>query len=218
MSDADVRRPRRIIPAEAAPVPPAQPAAPGTPLPPLLRQAERFQRSLWQPAGQRSAAATMSKAAVSAPTAPAAPQPTSTAAPSPRATAARTACAAPPPATREASAPLPPMPSVPQEMPASHGNGDAPEDTWAQDLAQVVATLCRQSDPAFEAWSIVVPLDPLVLPETELRLALSRHRLSLRFHTQSPQSLHLVLSHRASLAALIEQAMPSTRDIDIDVT
>jgi len=213
MSDADVRRPRRIIPGEAAPVPHAQPAAPAAPLPPLLRQAERFQRSLSQPASSRSTAAAMGKAA-----APAAPQPTPTAVPSPRATAIRTASAAPPPATREASAPLPPMPSAPLEMPPSHGNGHAPEDAWAQDLAQVVATLCRQSDPAFEAWSIVVPLDPQVLPETELRLALSRHRLSLRFHTQSPQSLHLVLSHRASLAALIEQAMPSTRDIDIDVT
>ena len=45
------------------------------------------------------------------------------------------------------------------------------------------------------------PVAARVLPETELRLSLSRHHLSLRFHTQSPQSLQLVSHHRPSLIA-----------------
>jgi hypothetical protein len=51
-----------------------------------------------------------------------------------------------------------------------------------------------------------------------LHLSLSRHRISLRFQTQSPQSVRLLSSHRASLAGLFQQALSQERDIDIEVT
>jgi len=119
------------------------------------------------------------------------------------------------PSSALALQPMPPAVAQPFE---GQGHDQPAADDWTGSLAAMVASLCLQSDPAFESWSIVVPLDPRVLPETELRLSLSRHRLSLRFHTQSAHSLQLVCTHRSSLLRLIEQAMPSNRDIDIDVT
>lgn len=89
---------------------------------------------------------------------------------------------------------------------------------WAEQMAQQVVGLYRRADPAFVTWTVTVPLDPLVLPETELRLHLSPHWLSLRFATQSPQSAHLVLLHSPRLQLLLQQTPELPHGIDIEVT
>jgi len=212
----------------------------------MLRQAERFLRSLGTatarerpeppPARRGPSTASAATASPSQPVPQPVPQPASapssalsSASSSPQPSRHTAAGQRPPggasassPVHEKASGPLPPaferqhLPPV--VTPAFDGHDPPAEDDWTGSLAAMVASLCLQSDPAFESWSIVVPLDPRVLPETELRLSLSRHRLSVRFHTQSAHSLQLVFAHRSSLLRLIEQAMPSNRDIDIDVT
>jgi hypothetical protein len=89
---------------------------------------------------------------------------------------------------------------------------------WEHDLAERIVRLCRRADPAFQAWQVTVPLDPAVLPATELHMALSRERLGLRFHTQSTYSQALVSRHAPRLVALLSQALPEARDIDVETT
>ncbi|MCM5681489.1 type III secretion HpaP family protein [Schlegelella sp. S2-27] len=222
MSDDEVRRPRRIIPA-----PPPLHGQPAAPAPP--RQVERFQRVLQQ--GRRFDVS-LGRAA-QASTAPRGDTPV----PADGRTAAQRgagvapgATAAPPGAIRpprivEAAAPAemdsgmpagaPPASPASAERPPTFGGetGD-----WDVELVRVIVTLCVSTDPAIEAWSVVVPLDERVLPQTELHLTLSRHALSLRFQTQATQSMRLLSRHRPSLAAMLHQALPGDREIDIDLT
>lgn len=92
-----------------------------------------------------------------------------------------------------------------------------PED-WEHTLVDTVAELCRASDPAFHSWTVKVPLDPEALPHTELRLSFSPHHLRLRFSTQSTLSQALVSAHQDQLCGLLRDALPTARDIDIDLT
>ncbi|MCW7540806.1 type III secretion HpaP family protein [Aquabacterium sp. A7-Y] len=220
MSDRDLRRPRRII---AGPeLPPVPPAAP------LPQQAERFQRNLSQgrrgetapprgpalPTGASAAPALKAPAGEARPTPPAAaprtqlePAPTFEPVEAGEAVenAAGTAWSEEPPAA-EPPSDLPPGRDRPAALPA-----------WETELAQLVATLCRKADPAFENWSVMVPLNPAVLPHTELRLSLSPLRLSLRFQSASTESTRLVLTHTPQLRRLLEPALPTPREIEIDV-
>lgn len=104
------------------------------------------------------------------------------------------------------------QPSAITALTAAAGEG------WAEQMAQQVVGLYRRADPAFVTWTVTVPLDPLVLPETELRLHLSPHWLSLRFATQSPQSAQLVLLHSPRLQLLLQQTPELPHGIDIEVT
>jgi hypothetical protein len=205
MSTVPARRPRRII---EAPVP-VQP----TPAPP--RAAERFQRALLMERRSRGAAlpATVAPAAASARAPAAAPA----APPSPGTR---------PQATAHGMLPLA-LKRDPAEPRVRHGDAgprndaalsDAGEDAWAYQLVHTIVTLCVRADPAMEAWSVTLPMDERTLPQTELRLSLSRHRIALRFHTLSPRSVALLSRHRGSLAALLQQALSQDRDIDIEVT
>lgn len=106
----------------------------------------------------------------------------------------------------------PPIPFRPQVV-----WNELPEG-WEDALADVVARLCRASDPAFHSWTVQVPLDPEALPETELRLTFSPHHLRLRFSTASTVSLAVVSAHQDHLSALLREAMPEARHIDIDIT
>jgi len=212
MSDPQVRRPRRIIPTEA----PAVPAAP------QLRLAERFQRALQQ--GRRhEPAPALRRARTAAASAPAGTEATAEEAaaqaaagglgPVPHAPASAAAAGLAPPWQFDIA--LPP--------PGAEGEWEAAapvieREGWDEELVQAIVTLCVRSDPSFEAWAVVVPMDPRVLPQTELHLSFSRHRMSLRFHTQSAQSVRLLSRHRPSLATMLQQALPGTREIDIDIT
>lgn len=104
------------------------------------------------------------------------------------------------------------------QAPAITAPTAAAGEGWAEQMAQQVVGLYRRADPAFVTWTVTVPLDPLVLPETELRLHLSPHWLSLRFATQSPQSAHLVLLHSPRLQLLLQQTPELPHGIDIEVT
>nr|WP_297354593.1 type III secretion HpaP family protein [uncultured Caldimonas sp.] len=217
MSEHEVRRPRNIIPAQA----PAQSQAAA----PVLRQAERFQRVLQH--GRRSdaplrpsastaiaergeGAASGGTGAASSPSREAA-----TSTPTHRARLAQPVQAAAPAAMDWGL-----QTSVPEarEARAEGFSLGEPVSNWDVELVRVIVTLCVNTDPAIEAWSVVVPLNEQVLPQTELHLTLSRQALSLRFHTQSPQSLQLLSMHRPSLAAMLQQALRGDRTIDIDLT
>lgn len=117
--------------------------------------------------------------------------------------------------------------SLPWPAPASTGSQDAtprPQpvefedaDAWAQQLVHAIVTLCERTDPAIEAWSVTLPMEPRMLPHTELHLSLSRHRIALRFQTLSPESLRLLSLHRASLPSWLRQSLSGDRDIDIEI-
>jgi hypothetical protein len=93
-----------------------------------------------------------------------------------------------------------------------------PQDPWPQQMAQTIAALCARAEPSFVNWVVTLPMDPQVLPQTDLRLSLSQHWLSLRFITQSPQSHHLVSSHRHRLLEQLERLPQLPHGIDIEVT
>jgi hypothetical protein len=85
-------------------------------------------------------------------------------------------------------------------------------------MAQQIVQLCRRADPAFVTWTVTVPLDPDVLPDTELRIHLSEHWLSLRFASHSPRSTDLIFRHRSRLQLLLERTPNLPHGIDIEVT
>lgn len=99
--------------------------------------------------------------------------------------------------------------------PARPAAADAP--AWLQDTVQRIAWLCAQADPAFQSWSVTVPMDPAVLPESEVALTLSPYAMSLRFRTQSSESARLISLHRDPLRAQLEALGPGQRGIDIDL-
>jgi Type III secretion protein (HpaP) len=89
---------------------------------------------------------------------------------------------------------------------------------WEQSLVRLAHKLCGSSDVSMTHWTIQIPLDPDVLPETTLHLALSPHRLQLRFNTQSSWSLHLISERTSMLLQLLHESLPDLRDIDIELT
>lgn len=93
----------------------------------------------------------------------------------------------------------------------------APED-WDLDLAHRVIQLCKRASPSFHSWSVTVPLDPTVLPDTELAMALSPSRLLLRFKTQSAYSMALIRRHEPRLVAMLTQALPPSREIEVELS
>lgn len=95
---------------------------------------------------------------------------------------------------------------------------DLPQDPWPEQMAQTIADLCARAAPSFVNWTVTLPMDPQVLPETDLRLSLSQHWLSLRFITQSPRSHHLVCRYRQSLLEQLERLPQLPHGIDIEVT
>ncbi len=99
--------------------------------------------------------------------------------------------------------------------PARPASADAP--AWLQDTVQRIAWLCAQADPAFQSWSVTVPMDPAVLPESEVALTLSPYAMSLRFRTRSSESARLISLHRDPLRAQLEALGPGQRGIDIDL-
>lgn len=95
---------------------------------------------------------------------------------------------------------------------------DVAQDPWPEQMAQTIAALCARASPSFVNWTVTLPMDPLVLPETDLRLSLSQHWLSLRFITQSPHSHHLVSTHKHKLLEQLERLPQLPHGIDIEVT
>ncbi|GAB4090853.1 type III secretion HpaP family protein [Hydrogenophaga soli] len=98
------------------------------------------------------------------------------------------------------------------------GGVDVTQDPWPEQMAQTIAALCARAAPSFVNWTVTLPMDPAVLPETDLRLSLSQHWLSLRFITQSPHSHHLVSTHRHKLLEQLERLPQLPHGIDIEVT
>ena len=101
--------------------------------------------------------------------------------------------------------------------PAGTAPPAAPAPAWLQDTVQRIAWLCSRADPAFQSWSVTVPMDPTVLPDSEVALSLSPYAMHLRFRTGSPESAHLISLHRDPLRAQLEALGPGQRGIDIDL-
>lgn len=88
---------------------------------------------------------------------------------------------------------------------------------WLLEAARQVEWLCARADPAFQTWSVTVPMDPKVLPDSELALSLSPYAMTLRFRTISERSATLISRHRSQLQALLEQLPSMPHNIDIDL-
>jgi len=216
----EARRPLRIIEASVRP---------DAAVLPLLRQADRFQRVLLRPEksaprAERAPSQDTPRAAQQQP--PAQAQPHEAAASSPpavraaepqhqnvespsSAAAAGVGLAGPQPDS--ALAPV----AWADERDAEGGGEDA---AWQAELAHMIALLCNSADPGLEGWSVSLPMNARVLPQTTLRLELSPHWLALRFSTESPHSLRLLSGQRSSLAALLAQLLERDQSIDIEIT
>jgi hypothetical protein len=217
MSSGEIHRPRRIVEGTSA----RQEAGPAA----LPRQADRFQRALLQGAGPaRRTDASRPRPAPAEPAPPAVPVP---AGPTPagpqgpahgavevRRSAPAVAVLFAPQAARDAAK------QEAQPQGASEEAADEEPDGWEQALVQLIARLCASTDLDIQAWTVTLPMNPRVLPQTSLQLSFSPLRLALRFSTESSGALSLLSRHRESLAALLSQALPKGRltDIDIDIT
>lgn len=225
MSRTEPRRPLRLLqPAEVAgrPAAAAQAAA--------QQSADRFRRTLGASRRQETAEA-------APPASPSASTASDTTAPSVPADGAGAKAAADrhaalarpaaPLATSRAAAvlhALPPRDDGPApealDVPADGDGADAPAaaaDDWPERMASTIATLCARADPAIVNWTVTIPMDPVVLPETTLQLSLSPHWLALRFSTLSPQSHHLVCRYRPRLLEQLERLPQLPHGIDIEV-
>ncbi len=197
-------------------MPPAHHEAPAAP---NLRHAEAESRSL-------STAATGSSTATRtgpSPRTPPTQEPARRASLATQATQRATRASAPRQATTRATQATgnPDRPEhdddVPQPWRLAGLSGPAP-DGWSEQLAERVGELCRRADPAIQSWQVTVPLDPKVLPETQLHMALSPERLALRFQTQSTYSFGLVSNHEPHLVRLLRKALPFPRQVDVETT
>lgn len=231
MSRTESRRPLRVLSAEEiaqlqqqqqqAPRNAAQVAA--------AQSADRFRRTLAGQSPRRAEPAALSTSPPSPPLAQARP---SAAAPVlPRQVEEALACDDEPAPVEQAAAAAA---MEPRELPAAQlpPEDDAPaalaadgpaavsleQDPWPQQMAETIASLCARAAPSFVNWTVTLPMDPQVLPETDLRLSLSQHWLSLRFITQSPQSHHLVCRYRQGLLEQLERLPNLPHGIDIEVT
>lgn len=226
MSRADeLRRPVRLLrPGEVGDAGPEQPRAPA---PALAPAAERFRRTL---AGPRRAEPEPQARAAAAPQAREPVPPVRAGAEQARAGLAEAVGFEPLQETDEAGAVAPPaaveeapLPAdAPHERPAvAAAPGDAPggepAEGWADRMARMVATLCSRADPAFVTWTVTVPMDPDTLPQTELRLHMAPHWLSLRFASESPRAVQLILAHRERLVALLRRAGGVPHEVDVEV-
>lgn len=132
--------------------------------------------------------------------------------------------AAPRTAALQAATPATPLNEEPERTPEEadaryiDAATSTSTDAWPEEMAKMIATLCARADPAFVTWTVTVPMDPQVLPDTELRLHLSPHWLSLRFTTQSQRAIRLISLHRPRLLSQLEHMANLPHGIDIEVT
>jgi hypothetical protein len=226
MSRADeLRRPVRLLrPGEVGEVGPEQPRAPA---PALAPSAERFRRTL---AGPRRAEPEPQARGAAAPQAREPVPPAGAGVVRASAALAETSGLQPLLEPDEADAVAPPaavedtpLPTdAPPERPTvaavpGEAAGAEPVEGWADRMARMVATLCSRADPAFVTWTVTVPMDPDTLPQTELRLHMAPHWLSLRFASESPRAVQLILAHRERLVALLRRAGGVPHEVDVEV-
>jgi hypothetical protein len=226
MTRTDARRPLRVLSAEELaqlrqqqnpPRSAAQLAA--------LQSADRFRRTLAGPA-RRAEPGPPPTASASFAAAVAARPAGAGAVPSPlQAVVRQLPEEGEPPGAEPLAAAAMPWPDPVPEDPGTtavtgdpHALPDLPQDPWPEQMAQTIADLCARAAPSFVNWTVTLPMDPQVLPETDLRLSLSQHWLSLRFITQSPRSHHLVCRYRQSLLEQLERLPQLPHGIDIEVT
>jgi hypothetical protein len=142
----------------------------------------------------------------------------------PSATTPALAPAAPrPPAPLHTSAAQDRAETLPGDNAESQEAGNAPaiaaqRSDLALALGRTVCEVYDHADGAFENWTVLVPVDPEVLPETELRMTLTPHRLSLRFNIQSSLSHALVLQNQPRLQRMLQRVFTPQRDVDIELT
>lgn len=222
MSRHSIKRPLRLLPGAAesdAPAPPAGNAET------TADTADYFRRILLGERDAKPAAAHRRDLAVLGLETAAGPQAT----PGAQHAGETPGAVAPPAAAAPAAArPVAERPdageSPVQRRPASPlpwHNDDLPgrqaQDRWSERMALLVGDLCKRADPAFKSWTATLRIDPEVLPDTQLRLSLSPHWLSLRFITGSQEAGRLVSTHRPELQSLLERAPNLPHGIDIDI-
>jgi hypothetical protein len=102
-------------------------------------------------------------------------------------------------------------------------NPNAQQTPLIESIVSSVADFC--ANPAVfssSPWQLTVPLDPALLPGTQLTLVLSHFALTLRFATTEPASHDLILQHadalRQDLEALPTLHQDTPRAIEIVVT
>jgi hypothetical protein len=225
MSRDEVRRPLRYLcEAGLAPAPVQRVDAVA-----LARSGERFQRTLGAAPSRRTQGSTpqdggRSAAPVEAKGTPAPASKAPPAAPAaarPPAQAARAAPAVAGPATVDETggdeAPVPPAGERPDLGWWKAPPAAASPDAWPDQIAHAIADVCQRADPAFLSCTVTVPVDPEVLADTELRLSLSPHWLSLRFATRSPDASRLLFIHRPRLQSLLERMPNLPHGIDIEI-
>ena len=231
MTRTDARRPLRVLTAEEL----AQLRQQQSPAPrsaaqlAVLQSADRFRRTLAVPARRAEPGPSPAASASSAATGAARPAGAG-AGPSPlQAVVRQLPEEDEPPGVEPLAAAAMPWPDLAaQSLPEgagtaavtgdTHARSDLPQDPWPEQMAQTIADLCARAAPSFVNWTVTLPMDPQVLPETDLRLSLSQHWLSLRFITQSPRSHHLVCRYRQSLLEQLERLPQLPHGIDIEVT
>jgi type III secretion control protein HpaP len=94
---------------------------------------------------------------------------------------------------------------------------DEREHKVFEELAHRVAALCTENEEGPETWSITLPIDPETLPETVLRIQASHGCMKFRFSTQSSKSVRVISQHMPALVSLLENALHTHGQIDVDL-
>lgn len=246
MSSTESRRPLRVLSAaEVAQMQQQSGSRNSAPAPQSNQSADRFRRTLAGSSRRAEAPAPSTSSSSAAPREAHAPKRDATRSASPPVAASvvamppaepitiasdeappRTAAPEATPCTDLAAAAEPPavqaeLPVMQAELAAAGApalTSEVPSDPWPSQMARTIASVCTRAAPAFTNWSVTLPMDPQVLPETELRLSLSQHWLSLRFATQSQSDHHLVCRYRQRLLEELERLPNLPQGIDIEVT
>ncbi|HEU4459592.1 MAG TPA: type III secretion HpaP family protein [Methylibium sp.] len=116
--------------------------------------------------------------------------------------------------------PLAPMQQAPQTQGGDAGSddaqGDEPDD-WTRAMVGVLASLHHRASPTAEGWTVTLPADPVVLPDSCLRIEVSPHWMSLRFATHSPESHRLLSTHAQDLVRSLQKELGDRRQIDLEI-
>ena len=91
-------------------------------------------------------------------------------------------------------------------------------EVFTRELSDRIARFCKTAGTSDDMpWSVTLPMNPSVVPDTLLHLQLSPSSLAIRFETSSARSAHLISNNADALRVRLNETFDRRLDITISV-